>query len=479
MAVSRAHNAYRYESLAEKLSGLIAEGVLVPGDRLPSVRRLARQEGVSISTALHAYEILEERDVIGSRPRSGYFVKGLRALPPEPQTSRPSPRPAYVDLGETISDLLKIARQDGYVPFATAIPAPELLPARRLNQIMAAISRRADSPGLYYDLPPGNPELRRQLSRYAVDGGCRLTPDDFIITTGCMEALNLALRSAVRPGAVVAIESPTYYGVLMTIESLGMKALEIPTHATTGVSLDELEKQIARGRVDACLFAPNFNNPLGCLMPDENKERLAAMLARHEIPLIEDDIYGDLHFSETRPRTVKAFDRDGLVLLCSSFSKTLAPGYRVGYVAPGRFYKRLEQTKFMNTVATNSPGQLALAEYLSRGGYDRHLRSLRRVFTDQIAVARDLAARHFPEGTRVSRPQGGFVLWLELPAGSDSHQLYNRALERRISILPGLIFSNSDKFRHCIRISCGKPWDDRARNAFAELGAMAAEVAGG
>ena len=475
MAHPPASGTYRYESLAARLTDLIREGVLTRGDRLPSVRRLARQESVSISTALHAYELLEREGIVRSHPRSGYFVEGIRDLPPEPAVSRPSPRPTYVNMSETVSDLLKIARQDTFVPFATAIPAPELLPVRRLNQIMSALCRRADNAGILYDLPPGNPELRRQLSRYSVDWGCSLGPDDFIITTGCMEALNLALRAAARPGAVIAIESPTYYGVLMTIESLGMKALELPTHPADGVSLPELEKLLERGKIDACLFAPNFNNPLGSLMPDENKAKLAELLERHDVPLIEDDIYGDLHFSEQRPRTVKSFDRDGRVLLCSSFSKTLAPGFRIGFVAPGRYARKLEQLKFMNTVATNSPGQLAVAEYLSGGGYDRHLRNVRRVFTEQIRVAQELTGRHFPEGTRVSRPRGGFVLWLELPAGTDSHELYNRALERGISFLPGLVFSHGEKFRHCIRISCGKPWDERSREAFAELGAMAAE----
>ncbi len=467
---------YRYESLAEKLTGLVRDGILHRGDRLPSVRRLARQEQVSISTALHAYELLERGGVVTAQPRSGYFVNAVRELPPEPRTGRPSPRPGYVDMGETISDLLKIAREKTFVPFATAIPAAELLPARQLNQIMANNCRRADQNGILYDLPPGNPELRRQLSRYAVDWGCRLMPDEFIITTGCMEALNLALRTAVRPGAVVAIESPTYYGVLMTVASLGMKALELPTHPADGVSLAELEKLLKRGRVDACLFAPNFNNPLGALLSDERKEKLAGLLHRYDVPLIEDDIYGDLYFTAARPRTVKSFDRAGLVLLCSSFSKTLAPGYRIGFVAPGRYFHRLEQVKFMNTVATNTPGQMAVAEYLSGGGYDRHLRNLRQVFAEQIRVAQELAGRFFPAGTRVSRPQGGFVLWLELPEGADSHRLYNRALERGISFLPGHVFSNSDRYRHCLRISCGKPWDDHLRAAFAELGALAGEV---
>ena len=472
MAHPPASGTYRYESLAARLTDLIREGVLTRGDRLPSVRRLARQESVSISTALHAYELLEREGIVRSHPRSGYFVEGIRDLPPEPAVSRPSPRPTYVNMSETVSDLLKIARQDTFVPFATAIPAPELLPVRRLNQIMSALCRRADNAGILYDLPPGNPELRRQLSRYSVDWGCSLGPDDFIITTGCMEALNLALRAAARPGAVIAIESPTYYGVLMTIESLGMKALELPTHPADGVSLPELEKLLERGKIDACLFAPNFNNPLGSLMPDENKAKLAELLERHDVPLIEDDIYGDLHFSEQRPRTVKSFDRDGRVLLCSSFSKTLAPGFRIGFVAPGRYARKLEQLKFMNTVATNSPGQLAVAEYLSGGGYDRHLRNLRRAYQQQMNRMLQAILEYFPAETRVTCPRGGHILWVEIPGDFNALELFEDAIQHHISIAPGPMFSASNQYQNCFRLNTGLPWSDEIDQAMKTLGTL-------
>lgn len=436
---------YRYEVLAERLAERIRAGGLPPGERLPSVRALSRKERVSISTALHAYELLERRGLVRSRPQSGYYVDyDTAAYFPPPEVSRPPLRPAYVDVGETIIDLLAIARSGEYAPFAAAVPADELLPVRRLNKIMADLCRRADNPGLRYELPPGNAELRRQLGRLSFDRGEKLGADDFIITTGCMEALNLALRAVARPGAVIAIESPAYYGILLTIASLGMKALEIPTHPSEGVRLEELEKILKRRRIDACLFSPNFNNPLGSLLSEDSKEYLARILQKYDTPLIEDDIYGDLHFDEERPRTVKSFDRKGQVLLCASFSKTLVPGYRVGYIAPGHRWQRdVEKLKFMNTVATNSPGQVVLAEYLRGGSYERHLRKLRRSFREQVATALALIRESFPEGTRISPPRGGFVLWIELPEGSDSHLLYNTALAHDIAILPGLAFSGT------------------------------------
>ncbi|MEQ9365720.1 MAG: PLP-dependent aminotransferase family protein [Leptospirales bacterium] len=469
---------FRYRTVARKIADHIRTGRLAPGTRLPSVRRLSRQEDASITTILHAYELLEREGVVEAPPQSGYFVRAnLSFLPPEPAESRPSLRPAYVEIADTVSDLLKITRRGDYVPFAAAIPAAELLPIRQLQRIMAAISRRTDDTGVLYDLPPGNPELRSQLSRRSIDWGCRLGPDDFVITTGCMEALNLGLRAVARPGAVIAIESPAYYGILLTIAGLGMQALELPTHPALGVRPADLERVLKRRKIDACLLAPNFNNPLGSLMPDESKAELVDLLARYEVPLIEDDIYGDLHLGERRPVSAKSFDRKGLVLLCSSFSKTVAPGYRVGYNAPGRSYERVEQIKFMNTVATNAPCQIALAEFLRAGQYERHLIRMRESLRDQIRVAQAIIADRFPAGTRVSRPQGGFVLWIELPSGTDSHHLYNRALENGINLLPGLAFSNSDRFRSCIRISCGHAWNDKRRDALATVGRIAVELA--
>lgn len=466
---------WSYELLAEKIKNQIAEKTLLPGEKLPSLRRISRRENVSLSTALHAYELLEKKGLIKSRPQSGYYVERLPEAPPEPEITRPPARPAYVNIGDTVSEILGAILQENIVPLGPALPAPELLPNHVLSKITAALCRRNDYAALRYESPEGSYELRRQLSRYSADWGSHLPPEDFIITAGCTEALSLSLRAAVKSGGVVAVESPAYYGSLMTLAGLGYKTLELPTHPTGGVILSELEKFLKKRTIDACLFTPNFNNPLGSLMPDEDKERLAAMLGRYETPLIEDDIYGDLYFGPSRPRTVKSFDQKGVVFLCSSFSKTLAPGYRVGYVAPGRYKEELARLKFMNTGPANTLSQLAIADYLANGGYDRHLQNLRHTFSEQVEIARELASRHFPPGSRISRPQGGLVLWIELPQGRESYHLYTRALAEKISSLPGHIFSNSNKYRHCLRISCGAPFSEKHRAALARLGELARE----
>ena len=318
----------------------------------------------------------------------------------------------------------------------------------------------------------GYKPLRIQIARRLLYCGCSLNPDEILITSGCQEAVTLSLMAVCRPGDTVAIESPTYYNHLQTLELLRLKAIEIPTHPRQGISLEVLEDVLEKKKARACLFITNFGNPLGSLIPDERKKALAEMLVKYEVPLIEDDIYGDLSFSGERPRTVKAFDREGQVLLCSSFSKTLAPGYRIGWVSPGRFQTEVERLKSVCTIGTATAPQMAIAEFLTNGGYDHHLRKIRRIYMRQIWSMSQAVGKFFPQGTRITRPAGGFVLWVELPAGIDSLLLYEQALKAGITIAPGPIFSVRQDYRNCVRLSAAY-WSDQIEKAIATLGNLA------
>ena len=333
-------------------------------------------------------------------------------------------------------------------------------------------------------MPPGSEALRRQVAKRSLEWGSTIAPDEIITTCGGTEALALALRAVTKSGDTVAVESPTYFGVLQVIESLGMKALEIPTHPREGISLEALSLACERERVKACLLMCNVSNPLGSVMPDIAKKRLVQMLAGHGIPLIEDLVYGDLYFARTPPRAAKAYDKQGMVMLCSSFSKTLAPGFRVGWVAPGRYCAQVEKLKFVSSVGNPELLQLTVAEFLENGGYDHQLRSLRRAFADRIGRTQRAVCEHFPAGTRVTSPAGGFVLWVELPKGVnasvDSLALYEAAMREGISIAPGPMFSASDRYRNCIRLNCGCAWTPAIERALARLGQLAkAELARG
>jgi DNA-binding transcriptional MocR family regulator len=363
------------------------------------------------------------------------------------------------------------------VPLGCAYAPTELLPLRKLNALLASIAREGGGPGAGYDEVRGYLPLRRQLARLAVGWGTFLEADDFVTTLGATEALYLSLRATTRPGDVIAVESPAYFGLLRLVEGIGLRAIEVPTDPELGLDLDALDDAIRGTKIAAVLASPNFTNPLGARMPDERKERLVKMLARREIPLVEDDVYGDLAYDGTRPRPAKAFDKDGWVLLCGSVSKTLAPGYRVGWVAPGRFYDAVEHLKFAHSIASPSPTQMAVAEFLREGGYDRHVRRLRRTLAAQSPLYREAIAKTFPEGTRVSRPQGGFVVWVELTGNDKSAvELHVRALDRGIAIAPGSIFSARQRFGNCVRISTAHPFTPKIERAVATLGQLAHEV---
>ena len=462
-----------YESVASEISTLINSGTLEPGDRVPSVRRLSQQKRVSISTVLQAYAVLENRGLIEARPQSGYYVRTPQRSMEEPATSRPPRAPRLVGVHEMVSRVLEATRQRDVVPLGGAIPGAELVPTAKLQRIISAIARRQPQSMASYGMPPGRDELRRQVALRARDWGVSVTADEVVITHGCMEALNLCLRAVTRPGDIVALESPTYYGVLQIIESLGLKALEIPTHSRDGISLDALALAIEREKIKACIIMPNVSNPLGSTMPDAAKKRLVQMLAEHDIPLIEDSAYNSLYFGDTQPYAAKAYDRKGMVMLCSSYTKSLAPGFRVGWVAPGRFYEQVLMLKFMNTGGMSELLQLAVAEFLENGGYDRHLRSLRRAYARQTELVQGAVAKYFPAGTRATRPSGGFVLWVELPEGCDAVELFEHGMREQIGFAPGPMFSATDRYHNCLRLSCAAQWSPRIENALARLGELA------
>jgi len=459
-----------YQRLAEDISTLIRNGTLRLGERIPSVRELSRERNVSAATVVHAYELLEGQGFIETRPRSGFYVSGQWKASTAARTSTPASRSTRVDVSELVFEVLESVRDRQLVPFGSAFPSPLLFPMSRLARCLSAGARHMDQWGTLDDLPPGSLELRRQIARRYLRSGVRVSPEEIVITSGALEALNLSLQILTRPGDIVAIESPAFYGCLQAIEGLRLRAIEIPTHPRDGIDIGAFAATLARHPVRACWLMTNFQNPLGALVPDESKRELARLLDKHNIALIEDDVYAELYFGRHRPKPLKAFDRSGLVLNCGSFSKSLAPGYRVGWVAAGRFATALQRRKVMTSLSTSAPAQDAIALYLREGGYERHLAALRRALATQQAAALDSLKRHLPDDIRVSRPEGGYFLWLELPTGRDAIEIHQHALEHGFSIAPGPIFSAKRAFRHCLRLNYGHPWTPAAEAAVRALG---------
>ncbi len=480
MSTETASGEYLYERIARQLDVQIQEGVFRVGERLPSVRQLCASERVSPASAMQALSLLESRGLIEARPKSGFFVRNRRAdAAPSPKPTSCKLEPHIVGVSGVVAQVFYQAGDDKMVPLGAALPDPRLLPNERLSRCLAQLARSEPECLGRYDIQAAHPELLRQLVRRFASYGCHVPQEEIVVTFGAMEALNLAIRAVTRPGDIVAVESPCYFGILEILESLGLRALPVPGTCEEGIDLGLLEDAIERHRVKALVLVPSFNNPNGSCMSDAHRERLINLLADHAIPLVEDDIYGDIHFGPERPRPVKALDRDGLVLYCGSFSKTLSPGLRVGWVAGGRYAEQVQRLKYISTITTPSINQLAIARFLESAAMDRHLRTLRQAFRTQVAQVSEAVLESFPAGTALSQPAGGFYLWVQLPERVDALELHRLAAEESINIAPGQIFCPHTDITNRIRLSCGYPCDERIRKSIRTLARLVRQLESG
>ena len=431
------------------------------------MRRTCAHWGVSIPTVLQAYRLLEAQGVVAARPKSGFFVlaRGRSNGAAEPRAARAAAVAAHVTTRDLIVDFLEAVADPRAVPLGTALPDPAVLPTARLARLLGSVVRREQVRSAMIGTPSGAEELRGEIARRTLATRAPVARDDIVITTGCAEAIALGLRVLTRPGDAVIVESPAYFGTLQAIDALGLRALEVDTDPREGIRLDALERALASGTAAALVLTPNVHNPLGCVMPDERKRELAALLDRFGIPAIEDDTYAELSFSVERPASLRAFVRSAPVLSCGSFSKTLAPAYRVGWMIPGRHREGIMRLKAATTVATALPPQLAIAEFLHVGGYDHHLRQLTSAMHANVQRVASEVAMRFPAGTRVSAPAGGFVLWVELPESVDALELYRRCMARGVSLAPGPVFSATGGNRNFIRLNGGLLWSAQIEGA--------------
>lgn len=468
-----------YVQVAEGIEKMIADDVLQIGDKLPSVRLLSNEHGISMGTAFKAYYHLEGKGLIESRPKSGYYVRfNQRRFPGIPKTNKAEPVESEVSIKDMIATVYKDISASDVINFALAIPALELLPASKLNKSIGYALRNSKSHCLLYEHVQGNVDLRKQIARLAFNWRGKINADDVVVTAGCMEALVICLRAVTKPGDTVVVERPAYFGIYQAMESLGLKVIEIASDPDSGPDLDSLKTVLKQFPVKACLMVPNFSNPLGSCMPDENKRQLVEIITTLGVPLIEDDIYGELYFGKHRPKTCKYYDKKGLVMHCSSFSKSLAPGYRIGWILPGRFLQEVKQIKAMHTVSSTTLTQVAMAHFLSIGRYEYHLKSLRKALHTQCMKYIQGIVEYFPADTKVSRPQGGFVLWVELNKKVNAYKLCTQALKHNISIAPGQIFSMTGNYSNYVRISYGKPWNEDVEYGLMMLGRMVRKLEG-
>lgn len=457
-----------YRRVADELAATITSGGYRPGERIPSVRRLQQQKGVSAPTVIEALRILEDLALIEARPRSGHFVRQRPTKLQPPNPGRLS-MPTEVATLKVANPIMNAAYYPGGLPFSAAVPSAELFPLSQLRRIMSAIVRRHHAMLGNYAFAPGLPELRKEIVRRTADWSCTLDPDNVTITNGCVEAVGLALRAVTKPGDIVAVESPGYYGFFHMLEMLHLQVVEIPSDAREGLSVRDLRRAIERFPIKACIASTTITNPSGATMPRSEKQELVTLLASADIPLVEDATFADLHFSGDMA-AAKSFDRTGNVLLCASLTKTIAPGLRVGWIDGGKHSERVGFLKRVTSIGQPELAQRTLAEYLATGGVDRHLRKLRRTLSERVDRHFSAIGEHLPHTTRLTRPSGGFLLWLELASSVDTVRLHREQIDSGIGIAPGTMFGATGNFSNYIRINCGQAWHARMDTAYRDLG---------
>ena len=471
--VATTDHDFLYTQLVGRFENQIKQNLLKCGDKLPSVRALSQEQGISISTAYKAYVELENMGMIEARPKSGYYVKfSTSRYTKSPEMMPPLKKLEQVSVVEMIAMVYRNMGGDSVLSLSRSSPALELIPMAKLNKSMMEAIRKSPNGNTNYESLQGNIDMRKQIAKNAFNWGGQISEDDIVTTQGCMEALVFCLRAVTKPGDTVAIESPTYFGIFTIMMSLNLNVLEIPGDPKTGLDIAYLEQAMEKVTVNACLFVTNFSNPIGSCMPDERKHELVKLLAKKQVPLIEDDIYGEIYFGKSRPRTCKSYDKEGMVMLCSSVSKSLAPGYRVGWCIPGKFKEQILNLKLMHTISSATPTQAAIAHFFETGRYDLHMRNLRKALYTQCLHYMQGIAQYFPPDTKISQPQGGYALWIELNKSINAFELYQAAMAQNISIAPGQIFSTDARFTNFIRISFGRPYDDVLENSFKVLGEL-------
>ncbi|RLV59287.1 PLP-dependent aminotransferase family protein [Parashewanella curva] len=443
----------KYEQLMASIRNQINDGVWEVGEKLPSLRKQSSLSGLSLMTVLNAYQALESQGLVVSHPRSGYLV-APKIIPPEYKKTKANYHAAeHIDSNDLIFDVLQTSRQPGLINFGSAYPDPSLYPRTQINRSLATAAKTMPTSAMLDNFPPGNEELRHIISKRYATQGMSVSPDEIVITSGALEGLNLCLQSVTKPGDWVIVESPTFYGSIQSLQKLGLKALAIRTHPQTGIDLEALEVALKTHDVKACWLMTNHQNPLGFTLPLENKKKLATILNRYQTYLIEDDVYNELFSSNQKPLPAKALEHSAMTMHCSSFSKSLVAGFRIGWVAAGSQAKSIQKLQLMTSMAASAPMQLAMTRFLTTKSYETHLRQLRRTLAQRKYSMWKVLNQYMPSDVNITFSEGGYFLWVELPEHINAYDLYLNALKHNIHIAPGTMFSLTDQFEHCFRLN--------------------------
>jgi DNA-binding transcriptional MocR family regulator len=463
-----------YINLANKIILMIDNGIYKIGDKLPSLRSLEKTHNVSVGTIIQAFNYLIDKNLISSKERSGYFVKNksIKKLAIVPESLPISLSEQTVRIDKFLQKMQKKEDRRDFVSFANALPDNRLLPFNGIKRAIQNTSR--DLTASYLDLGQhnGNSKLREEIAKRSFLWNGNFHQDEILITNGASEALLCCLKAVTKRGDTVLVQDPCYYGIMQILECLDLKLATIQSHPKTGIKVEDVKAITEKINIKACLFVSNFNNPDGASIDKQTKKQLANFANSNKIPIIEDDLYGEIYFSGSRPDTIKTYDKNGWVMYCSSFSKTLVPGFRIGWCIPGRFIDEVSRIKWIHNGSTGNFSQQVLQQLLSSGTYDRHLRKYRLHLYKNLQQTAKLIEQYFPDGTKISRPNGGLALWIQLPKYLNTLELYDQIFNQGISYAPGELFSVKKEYDHYLRLSYCNIWETKTEKALQKLGQL-------
>ncbi|MFY8274534.1 PLP-dependent aminotransferase family protein [Pseudoalteromonas sp. SSDWG2] len=474
--VNKQRATYLYQQVIDLIKDMQLHGTLSAGEKLPSLRNMAQKLSVSIPTVQQAYQELERQGVISAREKSGFYLNALDKACSQPRRTSVTKSPVEVNKQALIEQVFEGLHRPGVVPLGIANPVAASPTDKVLSRTMRKVMNLAGHKAINYGPSDGFGALKKQIINRYLDCALGVNSDELIITNGAQEALHIAIRCVTSPGDIVAIESPCYFGIVEMLESLGVKVIEIPLCPQEGMCVEDLERAFAQHDIKACIVSTAISNPLGSRMNDERRQQLVRVIESHGAVLIEDDVYGELAYENHDLKPAQYYSSTGNVITCSSFSKTAAPSYRIGWLIASKYAPKARRLKRAMSCSSSLMNQWTLSEFLNSGDYDKNLKVLRQRLALNKERMRALVQKHFPEGTRMTNPQGGCVLWLQLPTQFDVVELFHVALDNGISITPGAIFSATDKYRQCMRLSFGLVWSDEVEKAVARLGALCQQV---
>lgn len=466
--------SFKYEKVFTDLHNAILNGIFLPLAKLPSLRTSSIKYNCGVSVIIQAYGKLESIGLITSIEKSGYIVCSDSVMPmPTPENANHTLLPNISKANTMTSEIMDMAMDKTILPFGAAIPDETIMATKKLTMYIRRKIQYCPELLTCYTPAAGSLNLRQEIVKYMFNKGVYINADDIVITNGCAEALYLSLKLTTSPGDTVAIETPTYFSLISMLEELKLRAIEIPTKADKGLDIGNLKKTLENCKIKSLVFSSTFQNPLCSIMDSSALKELYNLSIAHGFNLIEDDIYGDCSFDKKSYKPLKSMDKKNNVIYCSSFSKTLSSGIRIGWVIPGTRLDQFKESKQISCLGGPAVLQEALAEFFRDGCYDLHLKKFRKKIYSQTYGIRKLIEKYFPTGTKVTSPKGGYFLWVEFPKGLNAYTLYSMAYENKIGIVPGPVFSLSENYRNCIRLSCATPITPEIIGGVRKLGELA------